>query len=281
MNGNYHIHIEAGESPMRLNLREVWNYRDLIVLFTRRNFKLMYKQTVLGPLWIVLSPLMTSIIYTIIFGNVAGLSTNGVPKVLFYLTGHSLWSFFASCLNQNASTFLTNANVFSKVYFPRLTIPFSTMLTAGIQLLVHLAMVLVLILWYAARGEVDPDWLLLPMILPVILMTGLMGLGLGILISSVTTKYRDLAFLVGFGLNLWMYLSPVVYPLSQLSGGLLYELLALNPMTAPMELFRLALLGSGVVLARSVVSTVVFTALAFTCGVLLFNRVERNFIDTV
>ncbi|MBQ6621281.1 MAG: ABC transporter permease [Mogibacterium sp.] len=278
---NFHIHIEAGESPMSMNLREVWHYRDLIALFTRRTFKLMYKQTILGPLWIVLSPFMTSIIYTVIFGNMAGLSTDGVPKFLFYLCSHSVWAFFADCLRQNSTTFLTNAHVFSKVYFPRLAIPFSTALTACIQLLIHLVMVFALILWSVFKGELSPNWKLLPLLLPVILMAGMMGLGLGILISSVTTKYRDLTFLVGFGLNLWMYLSPVVYPVSQLSGGLLYRLLMLNPMTAPMELARLALLGVGSVTTVSVLSTLIFTAAAFTLGVLTFNKVERTFIDTV
>ena len=264
-----------------MNLGEVWRYRDLIMLFTKRSFKLMYKQTVLGPLWIVISPLLTSIIYTVIFGGIAGLSTNGVPKFLFYLCSHSLWVFFADCLNKNASAFLTNANIFSKVYFPRLTIPVSNVITSGIQFLIHSCLVAVLIIWSTIRGDVHPEWKLLPLLIPLLLFTAMMGLGLGILVSSVTTKYRDLSFLVGFGLSLWMYSTPVIYPLSQVTGGMMRKMLIWNPMTAPMELFRLIMLGKGDVLIQSVISTVIFAAAAFAAGVMVFNRVERSFIDTV
>ena len=277
----YHVHITAEQSPMSMNLKEVWRYRDLIILFTKRTFKLMYKQTILGPLWIVISPLLTSIIYTIIFGDIAQLSTNGVPKFLFYLCSHSLWVFFADCLNKNSSTFLTNAQMFSKVYFPRLTIPISSVLTSGIQFLIHSAMVVILILWSMFQGKVHPRWELLPLVPVLLILTAMMGLGLGVLISSVTTKYRDLSFLVGFGLSLWMYSSPVIYPLSQADGGLFYKMLLWNPMTAPMELFRLIMLGEGNVAIQSVISTVVFTAFAFIAGVVTFNKVERSFIDTV
>ncbi len=277
----HHTHITADRSPMSMNLGEVWRYRDLIMLFTKRSFKLMYKQTVLGPLWIVISPLLTSIIYTVIFGGIAGLSTNGVPKFLFYLCSHSLWVFFADCLNKNASAFLTNANIFSKVYFPRLTIPVSNVITSGIQFLIHSCLVAVLIIWSTIRGDVHPEWKLLPLLIPLLLFTAMMGLGLGILVSSVTTKYRDLSFLVGFGLSLWMYSTPVIYPLSQVTGGMMRKMLIWNPMTAPMELFRLIMLGKGDVLIQSVISTVIFAAAAFAAGVMVFNRVERSFIDTV
>ena len=278
---SYHIHVSAKESKTGLNLKEVWRYRDLIWLFTKRTFKLIYKQTVLGPLWIVLSPFLTSIVYTAVFGNIAGLSTGGVPKLLFYLCSHSFWLFFADCLNKNSATFLSQAAVYSKVYFPRLTVPVSTVLSAGIQFLIHLLMTALILLYYVIRGQVTPDVRLLPLLPLLLLLTGAMGLGVGILISSVTTRYRDLSFLVGFGLQLWMYASPVVYPVSQLSDGFLYRLLLINPMTAPMELFRLALLGIGDVSPVSVCSTLVFSVLAFVCGILHFNKVERNFIDTV
>lgn len=278
---NYHVCITSDHSFLKLNLKEVWNYRDLILLFTQRNFKLIYKQTVLGPLWLILSPLVTSMIYTVVFGGIVGLSTAGVPKLLFYLTSHAMWAFFAECLNKNSTTFITNASVFSKVYFPRLVVPISTVLSACIQFGIQIVLVGVVWAFYLIRGEVSPNWALLPLIIPVLLVVGIMGLGLGILISSVTTKYRDLIFLVGFGLQLWMYASPVIYPVSQLPLSGLYRIMLLNPMTAPMELFRMGLLGVGEVHPVSIISTLVFTAIAVLAGILVFNKVERNFIDTV
>lgn len=278
---NYHVHISADHHLLQLGLKEVWAYRDLIWLFTQRTFKLIYKQTILGPLWLVISPLITSVIYTIVFGNIAGLSTGGVPKLLFYLCSHTLWTFFASCLSNNASTFIHNANVFRKVYFPRLTIPISTVFSAIIQLFIQLGLVVILMAGYVLRGEVTPNWVMLPLIIPVILLTGLLGLGLGILVSSVTTKYRDLAFLVSFGLQLWMYVSPVVYPVSQMPLAGAYRFLLINPMTAPMEVFRLALLGTGTIIPEAVLSSLVFTLLAAFVGIITFNKVERTFIDTV
>lgn len=277
----YHVHIDSEGRPFELHLREVWEYRDLIRLFTQRTFKLIYKQTVLGPLWLIIRPLVTSIIYTVVFGGIAGLSTAGVPRLLFYLSSHGMWSFMSGCLSTNASTFTGNASLFRKVYFPRLTIPISTLLSSLGQFLIQLLLVSVFLAYYALRGEVHPRWALLPGLIPLFLLTGLMGLGLGILISSVTTKYRDLAFLVGFGLQLWMYISPVLYPVSQLPLSGMFRLVLLNPMTAPMEIFRYILLGVGTIRAESVLSCLVFSFTAFFGGVLVFNRVERNFIDVI
>lgn len=278
---NYHVHISSDHRLFHLGLKEVWAYRDLVWLFTERTFKLIYKQTILGPLWLIISPLITSVIYTLVFGNIAGLSTEGVPKFLFYLSSHALWTFFASCLNNNASTFITNARVFQKVYFPRLTVPISTVLSAIIHFLIQLGLVAVIMVGYIVRGEVSPNWSMFPLIIPVILLTGILGLGLGILISSVTTKYRDLKFLVGFGLQLWMYVSPVVYPVSQMPLSGAYRFLLINPMTAPMEIFRFALLGIGTIVPESVISSVVFTLVAAVVGIITFNKVERTFIDSV
>ena len=280
-NGDYLIHISADDSPWNRNLRDLWRYRDLIWLFTKRSFTLIYKQTILGPLWIVISPLLTSVVYTAVFGGLAGLSTGGVPKILFYLCSNALWSFFSSCLNNNATTFVTNARMFGKVYFPRLTIPVSNMLSSGIHFLVHMVLACVLIVYYSVTGAISPDLRYLPASLLMILVTGIMGLGLGVLISSVTTKYRDMTFLVGFDLHLWMYASPVIYPASSMTTPLMHAVMLVNPMTAPMELFRMALLGSGSVPPVTLVSTIVFTVLAATIGVGCFNRVERTFIDTV
>lgn len=279
---NYHIHIEGGQSPLSLNLKEIWRYRDLIVLFTRRTMALKYKQTVLGPLWLVVAPFLTSVVYAAVFKGIAGISTEGVPALLFYLCSHSLWNFFSSCLKRNSATFISNANIFGKVYFPRLAISFSTVLSALLEFLIEFGMILMILLFYALKGEAHPSLVLIPLLPFVILTTGMMGMGLGVLVSSMTTKYKDLSLLVDFGVSLWMYATPVVYPLSQLNeGGTLYRLMALNPMTAPMELFRKIMLGQGSINMLSVVISLVFTAVALIGGMLIFNKVERSFIDTI
>ena len=278
----YHIRIEGGDSPLTLNLRELWRYRDLTLLFTKRTLTLVYKQTVLGPLWLVLNPLLTSVVYAAIFKGVAGLSTEGVPALLFYLTSHALWNLFATSLKRNASTFVTNANIFGKVYFPRLTIPVSSMLTSLFEFLVEFAMIFVILIYYLVRGQVSPHWELIWLLPLILLQTGLLGLGLGVLVSSLTTKYRDLTFVVEFGISLWMYATPVVYPFTQLQGnGIVRGILTINPMTAPLEIFRIVLLGQGTFNAISVCSTVLFTIMALISGMLIFNQVERSFIDTI
>ena len=279
---NYHIHVEGGSSPLTMNLKELWSYRDLIILFTKRTIALMYKQTVLGPLWLILNPLFTSIVYAAVFKGIAGISTEGSPALLFYLTSHSLWNLFASSLKRNSSTFVTNANIFGKVYFPRLTISVSSMLTSLFEFLVEFLMIFVMVLYYAAQGKVFPRWDLMLLVPVVLLQTGLIGMGLGVLVSSLTTKYRDLMYVVDFGLSLWMYASPVVYPLSQVhSFSRIFGVVFWNPMTAPLELFRLILLGQGQIPAATVLSSVIFTVMALLGGALMFNRVERSFIDTI
>lgn len=279
---NYHVHVEAGASPISLNLKELWRYRDLILLFTRRTLALVYKQTVLGPLWLVLRPLFASVIYAAVFKGVAGLSTNGSPALLFYLTSHALWSMFASSLRRNASTFAANANIFGKVYFPRLTISVSSMLTSLFEFAVELGMIAVMLTAYLLKGEIRPHWELFWLLPMVLVQVGSLGLGLGVLVSSMTTKYRDLTFVVEYGVSLWMYVSPVVYPFSQLQeGGIMYDVMRINPMTAPLELLRLVLLGEGTVQPTPVISSLVFTVFALVGGILCFNRVERSFIDTI
>ena len=277
----YRTTITSQHRLFDLHIRETFRYRDLIVLFVKRDFTAMYKQTILGPAWVVLTPLMTSVVYTVVFGEMAGLSTAGVPKLLFYLSSQALWSFFSACLNRNAQTFISNAHVFGKVYFPRLTVPISNLLFSCIQFLVQLTMVSVLLVPYCLQGTIRLRPTMLPLLILPLLITGLLGLALGILVSSVTTKYRDLQHLVGFGVQLWMYSSPVIYPVSQFSDGPWYRILLLNPMTAPMELFRLALLGTGTVHVVSVLSTLVFSGILIPLSILVFNRVEKNFIDTV
>lgn len=274
-------HIRAKQNPLDLKLREVWQYRDLIFLFSRRNFATLYKQTILGPLWLFINPIMTAVMHMVVFGGIAKLGTDGVPQLLFYLSGTAVWSFFASCVTGNAGTFTGNAGLFGKVYFPRLTVPLSVILSNGIRLGIQMVAALALLVYYAVSGlvQVHPArWLLIPLI---ILQLGLMGMGVGILISSLTTKYRDLSVLVGFGVGLWMYATPVVYPLSELGAGALRSLILLNPLTAPVELFRFCLLGVGTVLPSCLVMSLVFTAVVLFTGIVVFNRVERTFMDTV
>ncbi len=275
-----HTHISAKHELFDLKLGELWRYRDLVWLFTKRSFVVTYKQTILGPLWLVINPLLTSVMHLVLFSGIAGLSTDGAPELLFYLTGNAIWNFFSTCVSSNAYTFTGNAGLFGKVYFPRLTMPVSVLLSNGVRFGIQMLPVLVLLLWYTLRGALQPHWgawLLLPLLLAQL---GLMGLGVGILISSLTTKYRDLGVLVGFGMSLWMYATPVVYPLSAVSDEL-RRLLCINPVTAPVEFFRWAVLGIG---------SVDYTALAVSCGVTLlvtllgivvFNKVERTFMDTV
>ena len=278
----YHVHIEGGQNPLTLNLKELWRYRDLIVLFTRRTIALVYKQTVLGPLWLLLRPLFTSVVYAAVFKGVARMSTEGVPALLFYLTSHALRNLLSSSLRRNASTFTANAHIFGKVYFPRLAMSVSSMLTSLFEFLVQCAMILVLLLVYVCRGMVRPHWEWIWTLPLLLLHVGLMGMGLGVLVSSLTTKYRDLTFVVEFGVTLWMYVTPVVYPLSQLAQNrLMNTLAAINPMTAPMELFRYVLIGQGSLRPGMFAVSGAITLLALLGGMLTFNRVERTFIDTI
>lgn len=277
----YFTYITAKRSWFDLNLKEVWQYRDLILLFTKRSFVVTYKQTILGPAWIFLNPLISSIMYAIVFGGIAGIGTDGVPQLLFYLCGNAIWGFFSASLTKNANTFTANAGVFGKVYFPRLTMPISNVLSSGIQFGVQMLLTMLFLIYYLIRGEVSPSWghwLLIPVVL---VHLGLLGLGCGIIISSMTTKYRDLAVLVGFGVQLWMYATPVVYPMSQLGEGLLKTVLMINPVTMPVELFRYAVLGVGTVDWFYYGVSWAVTLLVAILGVMIFNRVEKTFMDTV
>ena len=275
------VYVDANKKPGFWGLKEIWAYRDLIALFTKRTFKITYKQTVLGPLWLIISPLLTSIIYSIVFGRIAKLSTNGIPHLLFYLSSHALWAFFSNCISQNAVAFVTNAHLYGKVYFPRLTLPISNVLASMIQLAIQMSVITVVIIIYMVQGAVHPNWVMILLIIPVVLLVAVMGFGVGIIISGMTTKYRDLTFLVGFGITLWMYASPVIYPYSQLGPGILQTLMRFNPMTMPMELFRLILTGKGTVDPVSCVSSILFACLFLTLGLLVFRRVERTFVDTI
>lgn len=281
MMNQYHTHISSKHRWFDLNLKEVWRYRDLIVLFTRRSFVLTYKQTVLGPAWIFLNPLISSIIYAFVFGGIAGIQTDGVPQLLFYLCSNAIWIFFSSCVTKNAQTFTANAGVFGKVYFPRLTTPISNVLASIIQFGVQMILVMLFLAYYLAKGAVSPNWWAWLLIPVALVHLGVMGLGFGIIISSLTTKYRDLAILVNFGVQLWMYATPIVYPLSQLGDGLMKTILLINPVTAPVEVFRYAVFGRGTIVPAYLALSWAVTLLVAVFGVMLFNHVEKTFMDTV
>lgn len=277
----YHIHISAKHSFFRLNLREVWQYRDLIYLFTKRNFVVSYKQTILGPAWIFLTPLFSSIVQAFVFGGIAGIETDGVPELLFYLCGNAVWSYFSNCLSGNANTFTDNAYVFGKVYFPRLTTPISNVLSSLIRFGVQMVLVLIFLAYYLIRGMVSPNWVWWLVIPLELIHLGILGMGCGIIVSSLTTKYRDLTVLVGFGVSLWMYLTPVVYPMSTLTEPWMRQILLLNPVTMPTELLRYAILGVGTVHWGYYALSWAITLAVAVLGVMIFNKVERTFMDTV
>ena len=277
----YHTHISSEHKWFDLKLKEVWKYRDLIWLNTKRSFTVQYKQTILGPAWLFISPIFTSLIYAFVFGGIAGMSTDGLPHLLFYLPGTAMWAYFSGCLKSNANTFRTNAGLFGKVYFPRLTTPISNMLSAAIRFGIQFILVIIFLVFYTITGEVFPHWWLFWVIPLVLLHLGAMGMGIGIIISSMTTKYRDLNVLVGFAVELIMYATPVVYPLSQLEEGWMKTVVMINPVTMPMELYRYALLGVGTINWGYYVISLVFTFVVILFGIIVFNKVERTFMDTV
>lgn len=263
-----------------IDFNELVKYKDLIFLFVKRNFSVQYKQTILGPLWFVINPIITTVMYMLIFGNIAGFSTDGVPQFLFYLGSNAIWQYFASCLNNTSSTFTANASIFGKVYFPRLTIPIATVLYALINFGVIFGVSIISAVYYIARGENVriTGWILL---IPILVgQTALLGLGVGILVSSLTTKYRDLTVLVSFGIQLWMYATPVVYTIEELPVKF-QKILLLNPMTPIMNNFRYALMGCGKIMWKPWGLSWIVTIILLGIGVLLFNKVEKTFMDTV
>ena len=278
---NYYTHISSSHKLMDLRLKEVWQYRDLILLFTKRSFVVRYKQTILGPAWIFLNPLFSSIIYSVVFGGIAGIETEGVPGMLFYLCSNAVWLFFSTCVVSNAKTFTENSNVFGKVYFPRLTMPISNMLSAVIQFVVQMILVFFFLAWFLIRGEVSPNWAAWLLIPVVLLHLGMLGMGCGIIVSSLTTKYRDLAILVDFAVQLWMYATPIVYPLSMLGDGWIRTILLINPVTAPVEVFRYAVLGQGAIMPEVLALSWGITIAVLLIGIVIFNKVEKTFMDTV
>lgn len=280
-NTQYHTHISSKEKRFELNLKEVWRYRDLILLFTKRSFMLTYKQTILGPAWIVLNPLVSSLIYAFIFGGIAGIGTDGIPTLLFYLCSNAIWIYFSACVTQNATTFTGNAAVFGKVYFPRLATPISNVLSSLIQFGVQIMLTLLFMVYFLVTDQVHPNWAFWVLIPPALIHLGILGLSCGIVISSMTTKYRDLSILVTFGVQLWMYITPIVYPLSSVGEGFLKTVFMINPVTPVVELLRYAILGQGFVHWGFYALSLGITLILFLGGVMVFNRVEKTFMDTV
>ncbi len=263
-----------------LQLGDVWRYRDLIALFVRRDFVSRYKQTILGPLWLIIQPILNSLVFTVVFGNIARLSTDGLPPMLFYMSGTVLWSYFSNCLTGTSQTFIHNAHLFGKVYFPRLVMPISIVISAMINLAIQFALFMGFRTYFAASGAAISftswSWTL-PLL--ILLMAGL-GLGLGIIVSSLTTKYRDLNYLVGFGVSLWMYATPVLYPVSSIPENWRWVALV-NPITPIVETFRAGFLGQGTVSWARLGYSAAFMLVVLFIGAVIFNRVEKTFIDTV
>ena len=275
--------IKPKNNFFSLNLKEVWQYRDLLFLFVNRDIVTVYKQTVLGPLWYVIQPLFTSVIFTIIFNNVAGISTGTIPPFLFNLAGIMVWGYFTHCLNETSDTFKKNANIFGKVYFPRIIMPLSIVVSNLLKFGIQFCIFVAFYIYYALNGmevQLGANLLLFPLL---IALMGLLGLGLGMIISSMVTKYRDLTFLVSFGVQLLMYLSAVMYPMALLKEKLpsFGWLIEYNPLAYIVETARYLLLHEGAISVYGLLYTVGVTFVLLLFGILIFNKTEKSFIDTV
>jgi lipopolysaccharide transport system permease protein len=272
--------IRPQRNWLDLQLGELWRYRDLVQLFVWRDFVSQYKQTILGPLWYLIQPLITTITFTFIFGNIANLPTDGLPQFLFYMSGTVIWSYFSNCLMKTSETFVSNANLFGKVYFPRLAVPVSILISNLITFGIQFAFFLFFMLYFAWNGSViHPNWWILLTPVLIFVMAGL-GLGFGIIVSSLTTKYRDLRFLVQFGVQLLMYATPVIYPVSSIPERFQWIIRA-NPMTPIVEIFRYAFLGAGTVDQIQLLYSCGFMIVIVTVALIIFHRVESTFMDTV
>jgi len=274
--------IKPKSNLLDLRLAEVWRYRDLVMMFVKRDIVANYKQTILGPIWIFLQPIMTSLMYVIVFGKIAAISTNGVPMMVFYLAGVMLWSYFSECFNKTATVFKDNASIFGKVYFPRLVMPLALVVSNLVKLLIQFVLFLIVWGYFVYKGQVQPNAYLLLFPFLIVLLAGI-SLGIGMIISALTTKYRDLIFLLTFGIQLFMYATPVIYPLSVVTAKYpkMAGVLKANPLTHIMEAFRKGFLGSGEFSWGWMGYTTAFTAILLAAGTVIFNRVEKNFMDTV
>lgn len=273
--------IKPHNKLWEVDFKELWRYRDLFMMYVKRDIITMYKQTILGPLWFVIQPAITTIMYMIVFGGIAGISTDGLPQPLFYLAGICLWQYFADCLNKTSSTFISNQGIFGKVYFPRLVAPLSTIVSGLVKLGIQILLFVIVYIYFLAIGTpVEPNWALSLFPLLVIMIAGL-ALGFGIIISSLTTKYRDLTILFTFIVQLWMYGTPVIYPLSSIPEGKIKLLMQLNPVTPIVETFKYGTLGTGEFSWNMLGYSFCFMLVVLSIGIVLFNKVQRSFMDTV
>ena len=273
--------ISPKRSLLDINLKEIWRYRDLIMLFVRRDFVSQYKQTILGPIWLFIQPLFTTLTFFFVFNQIAKIPTDNIDPILFYLSGITLWNYFSDCFNKTSNTFVANAGIFGKVYFPRLATPisivFSNLIKLGIQVLLFLAIMGYQIIFKGAEVNINLHFLILPFL---IILMAVMGLGLGIIFSALTTKYRDLSFLLTFGIQLLMYATPIIYPLSYTSGKL-HTLISMNPLTPILESFRYAFFSIGTFDWSGLAYTSIFSFSVLFIGIIIFNQVEKSFMDTV
>ncbi len=275
--------IKGRTSLFDVKLGDLWRYRDLLGMFVRRDFVSFYKQTILGPLWFFIQPIFTTLVYTFVFGNLAGISTDGLPRPLFYLAGITGWNYFADCLNKTSTVFKDNVNIFGKVYFPRLIMPLSIVVSNLVRFGVQLLLLLGMMVFFAVQGadfEVTYGMFFFPVL---VLLMALLGLGFGLIITAVTTKYKDLTFLITFGVQLAMYATTVIYPLSEAKAKFPDKawIIELNPMTGIIEAFRFAFLGQGEFSAWSIGYSAIFTIVVFFLGIIIFNKTEKNFVDTI
>ena len=282
-NEDWTLIIEPKGKLLSLNLKEIWRYKDLLEMYIKRDIVTLYKQTILGPLWFFIQPIFTTIVFMFVFGGLAKIPTDGIPQALFYLSGITLWNYFSETLTKTSDTFLTNQAIFGKVYFPRLIAPLSITLTGLIKMFIQFGLFVIVYIWFAVKGvDVKPN--LHAMLFPVLLLIlANLSLGFGIIISSMTTKYRDLKFLIAFAVQLLMYATPVIYPLSVMQGS--YSkymwLIQANPVTAVMETFKYGFLGQGTFTWLSLGYSVLFSFVILFLGIIVFNKVERNFMDVI
>jgi lipopolysaccharide transport system permease protein len=272
--------IQPKRKLLELHLRDIIQYRDLVFLFIQRDFVLQYKQTILGPIWLVINPIFSTIIYTFVFGQLAQIGTNGIPSLLFYYSGTMLWTFFINCFNDASIVFINNANLFGKVYFPRLTVPIGNVFTNILKIAVQFVMLMIFLIYFIITGagvSISPWAVFFPLIF---IWLAAVGIGTGMIISSLTTKYRDLRQLISFALNLVMYAAPVVYPLSEIPQSFSW-LAYINPVSAPIELFRVCFFGAGSVNTTMVLSSLGITAVLVFIGLVLFNQNEQYFVDVI
>lgn len=280
-NSNWNIVIQPKQSLLDINLKEIWRYRDLVLLLVKRDFVAFYKQTVLGPLWFAIQPILTTAVYVLLFNRVANISTEGAPPILFQMAGITCWMYFSEVLLKTSDTFISNANIFGKVYFPRMVIPLSIVMSSMIRLGIQLALFLLVWAYYYFFTDADMHLTWAVALLPIlVILMGLQGLGIGIIISSLTSKYRDLKYLLTFGIQLLQFTTTVAYPLSATSG-IAKDIIGHHPFTAILETFRFGFLGSGAFYECYFIYCVIITFIFLFSGVLIFNKVEKTFMDTV